>query len=314
MLKPRGDWIRTSALAAISGLIFGGTVLLPPPANLMGQGPGKPKSADVATHKSNLTGDIAIAIQLVEKDEFRTFLELYCPVELLRKLRQEDLVDRAAAVMASQPKTKVQLLILLKALMEQSPKFDKSGGMATLDVDPTAGGIEEVPGELKIPDAFNLTATGLGSDLNRVIADAIKLLETAEFGTFVDRVFPASELGRVQSSDARKGLLMTFQETPELAKTMIADLKQLQSVEPEMTENGTVATFSIPSSERSKRTIKFQKIGTNWRLFDDSPRVVTELSRQAKLKPGSTIKIIHMERVGGNWRFIELPILRMDAL
>ena len=55
----------------------------------------------------------------------------------------------------------------------------------------------------------------------------------------------------------------------------------------------------------------------HWRLSslprylpaDDVERVIVELNRQSKLKPRSSVIKIQMERVGGNWRLVELPPL-----
>ena len=42
-------------------------------------------------------------------------------------------------------------------------------------------------------------------------------------------------------------------------------------------------------------------------------RVIAELTRQSRLKPRSAVTTVLMERIGGNWRFIELPALRLDG-
>ncbi|MEI8381227.1 MAG: hypothetical protein WCJ09_13950 [Planctomycetota bacterium] len=312
MMKPLTGWKQACLLTAVSLTVFAAVFLLQPVDPVMGQLANSSKSLTAA--KSDLPGDIKLAIQLIEKKDFRTFLELYCPVEMLRKLRQQDLVDRAATVLASQPKTKAYLLALFNSLQVQTAKFDKSGGIATLEMDPKSPIPDEIPGELNIAEIFELKLTGLGSDLSRVITEATKLLEEPNVTEFVDRVFPASELARLQTPDSRQTLLLQFKETPEMAKSIVADLKILATIKPEISKDGKEATFSVLGGEPSiKREIKFQKVGNDWRLFDDSPRIATELTRQAKLVPGATSKVVQMERIGGNWRFIELPALRMDG-
>jgi hypothetical protein len=88
-------------------------------------------------------------------------------------------------------------------------------------------------------------------------------------------------------------------------------LRELRQMEPADRSKETVATFSIPSADKqSKRKIRFQLVDSHWRLYDDSPRVVKELTRQANLKPVSAIQVIPMERIGSNWRFIDLPLLQ----
>ena len=313
MSKPCDGWRRTGMQMAICRTLVSGCLLLTLTAVATGQGTPKPKPTAAAVQKPELAKDLEAAIQLIERNDFQTFIEQYCPVDMLRKLRQQDLVERAATVMANQPKTKPQLLAMLKALKEQSPAFDRSGGLATLQFDASAGNVEEIPGELNIPDTFGAKTTGLGNDLNHVIAEAAVLLEKGDFNTFIDSLFPASELARVHAPDTRQALLLQLKETPDLAKSMIADLNRLKGVTPELTEKGTVATFTISGTGTRKRVMKFQNVESHWRLFDDSPRVVTELTRQVKLRPGSAITVVQMERIGGNWRFIELPLLRVNG-
>lgn len=312
MMKSSNGYPWAGILTAISLATAGGMFLLQPPLTVLGQGESRAKTAN-ADARSALAGDLKRAIELVEKNEFRTFLELYCPVEMLRKLRQQDLVDRAATVLASQPKSRSQLLIVLNALKAPSGKFDKSGGMVTLEFDTSASGLaEEIPGELNIPETFDIKLNGFGSDLPRAIAESIKLLEAAEFATFVDRLYPASELARLQDPGAMQALLQQFKETPELARSIIADLQRIQPLKASISKDGKVATYTLSGGvPKTDRTIKFEKVGADWRLFDDSPRVVTELTRQAKMIPGSEIKVVQMEWIGGNWRFIELPSLRL---
>ena len=52
---------------------------------------------------------------------------------------------------------------------------------------------------------------------------------------------------------------------------MLADFKRMQAVKPELTEKGQVAIFKLAANkEQPARTIKLQKAGSDWRLFDDA--------------------------------------------
>ncbi len=339
MTRPRGEWRRAAIPLAIlvSGVI--GTATLITVSDLSGQGTGKPSSP--AAREPDLAADLDAAMRVIEQDDFATFLERYAPVDVLRRLRQQDLVDRAAKVMAGQPQTKQQLLAVLKALQKQSPKYDKSRGLATLEFDPLVHGVDSIPGELHLPATDELKFVGLGDDLNKVLAEAARLLAAGDFQKFVDGLFPASELARLQEPGAMQDLVQQFKvatdspktpptalkpvpnkpnsnapvvDAPSLLQALQADFKLLQTLTPELTDRGRVAVFRIDlKNQQPVRVIKFQKSGNDWRLFDNADRVTAELTRQAKLKPNSAVTTVQMERIGGNWRFIELPALGLGG-
>lgn len=327
-----GGHARLSLALVFSGVL--GIVALFSMTEINGQGPGKPKTSPAAANEPDLGKDLDDAIQILEKGDFRAFFERYAPVEVLRRLRQQDLVDQAAAVMSKQPQTSQQLLAILKALRKQTPTFDKSRGLATIQFDTAANGVEEVPGELHLPLTEDVKLVGLGGDLKKVLAEASKLLAAGEIQTFVERIFPASELARLQQPGALQDLVTQIkgatdttkppfaapafpgqpqgQEIPNLLQTLQADFQQLQNLKPttEQKDKVQVAIFRIESPDLPARVVKFQKVGADWRMFDDVGRVTAELSRQSKLKPRSAVTTVQMERIGGNWRFVELPALR----
>ena len=223
------------------------------------------------------------------------------------------MVDRAAGGMAERPQIKVQLLAVLRALKKQTPQFDKSRGLATLELDLLGPDIGAMSDELHIPDTAGLTLTSLPGDFPKVLSEAIRMLEAGELSSFVNRFFPPGEIARLKDADQRKALLQQLDETPEIRSAMLADFKRMQTLKPDLTADGKIAAFQFPAAEgQPARTVKLQKDVNNcWRLFDDAPRVAKELTRQAPLKPRGMVKAVQMERVGGNWRFIELPLLPM---
>lgn len=274
---------------------------------------GQAQTAVNSPREPYLMRDLDEAIRLVEKNEFKTFLERYAPVEVLRNLRQKDLVDQAATVMAEEVQTKYRLLIVLNALKKQTPRFDKTRGLATLDFDPTATNAAELHVDLRLPDPEGVKLAGLGGDPARVIAEAIRLLEAGDVATFAQKLFPATELARLNNESQMQTLVRQFQDQPELAKAMIANFKRMQSVKPELADGGQTAVFVLKAEPGVvPRTIKLQKVRGDWRLFDDSPRVSKEIRRQSQLKPGSSVTPVQLELIGGNWRFIEIPLFRLE--
>ena len=335
MTRTREQWYVTTLL--ISGSLIASMVVFLQ-GDLNGQnaansGAKKTKSSSVPTREPEIATDLDDAIRLLNESDFKTFFEKYAPVEILRRLRQQDLVERATTVMSSEPQTKRHLLSVLEALRKQTPVFDKSRGIATIQFETLGSGIVEISGELHLPATENLKLTGLGKDLNKVLAEATRLLAAGEVQAVVNGLFPASELARLQEPGAMQDLVQqlsvgpipskfapaqqtgrkAIQDTPPELKAWQADLRQLQSLSPELTDDGRLAIFRIESpGSLSVRIIKFQKTEAGWRLFDDVKRVTTELTRQSKLKPKAGIMTVQMERIGGNWRFIELPALQVD--
>src|SRR5262249_52992770 len=125
----------------------------------------KAKPANAAAEEPDLSADLDEAIRIVEAGQFQKFLERYAPVEILRQMRQQDVVQQAATMLAQQPQGKAQLLAILQALKKQTPRYDKSRGLATLEFDPLASGVPEAPVELNLPPAGDLKLAGLGDDL-----------------------------------------------------------------------------------------------------------------------------------------------------
>lgn len=297
--------------SALLALVLATALFENSPRDAHGQKKAKAKAAP-ENGVPELSVDLDEAIRLVEAGEFQSFLERYAPVEVLRRMRQEDIVERAAAMLAEAPEGKTQLAKMLRALRQITPRYDKSRGLATLEFDPFAAGVPEAAGDLHLPSGANLKLTGIGDDLPKALAEAVKLLEANKIADLAERFFPASEVARLREGDQMAALVQQFKDTPELSAAMLKELKLMQAVEPVITDKGQVAAFPFepPGGKRDvARVVKLQKGPGGWRLFDDAPRVSAELLRQSKLKPKSGVSEVQMELIGGNWRFVELPLL-----
>jgi hypothetical protein len=271
----------------------------------------KSKPAAAATEGPDLSADLDEAIRVVEGGQFQKFLELYAPVEILRQMRQQDVLQQASAMLAQQPQGKAQLLAVLQALKKQTPRYDKTKGLATFEFDPFASGFPESTVELDLPATGDLKLSGLGDDLPKVVTQATKLLEAGDVATFVEKLFPATELARLKQPEQMAALLQQFKDTPELQTSMLADFERMKATKAALTDKGQVAVFKlVAGKDLPERIVKMQKAGNHWRLFDDGSRVTTELARQSKLKPPGNVMSVQMELIGGNWRFVELPLFR----
>jgi hypothetical protein len=309
MTHPPGSSRRRIAVAVVA-IVSTGAALWHHASSSHGQAK-KSKPAAAAAEGPDLAADLDEAIRVVEAGQFQKFLELYAPVEILRQMRQQDVLQQAAAMLAQQPQGKAQLLAILQALKKQTPRYDKTRGLATFEFDPFASGVPQSPVELNLPSTADQKLSGLGDDLPKVLAQATKLLEAGDVATFVEKLFPATELARLNPPDQMAALLQQFKDTPELQTAMLADLRRMRLAKAELTEKGQVAVFKLAGEkDQPERIVKMQKAGNHWRLFDDGPRVTDELARQAKLKPPGNVMSVQMELIGGNWRFVELPLFR----
>lgn len=302
--------------------------------NLNAQVADNPAIRNVKTNSDkssapDIGSDLDGAIQVLDKSDFRTFYERYAPVELLRQLRQEEMLDEASEENASRVLLKAQLLMILRSIRKETPTYDKSHGLATYKFDPYANQAFKLDkSELHLPDTDNLKLVGLGGDLTKVIAQAAQLLDDGDIKAFVERTFPASELARLQTAELMQDLIHRINTVPvvpkpkrgqrapkpgdpaplSLRQAFQADFKRLQELKPELTDKGLVAVFRLDSpNKQPPRVIKFQKVGADWRFFDNAGRVASELSRQSKLKPSYSATTVQFELVGGNWRFVEIP-------
>lgn len=307
----RSNAVARTTLRSLVAIALAATLFWHAPHESYGQKKASEKTKTEADAPPDLSADLDEAIRLLQQGESQRFLERYAPVDLLRNLRRNEILERAAGDFGKNP-LKAQLIAVLRALKRQEPRYDKSGGLATLEFDPFGAGIPDTAQELRFPSGADLKLTGLGDDLAKALAAAVKLLETGKITDFAERFLPASEVARLREGDQMAALEQQFKDTPELSAAMLKELKQMQAAKPQLVEKGQVALFVFEPADKEgqePRTIKLQKASGGWRLYDDAPRVAAELLRQSKLKPASTIIQIEMELIGGNWRFVSLPVL-----
>ena len=320
----RRAWRLTKVPLAFALAIGIGILLWHTPSEIFGQAKAKGKPAKPEAAQPDIGEDIDEAIRQLEAGEFAAFIDRYAPVEFLREVRKRDQVAEVSRMLDSQPQAKITLLNVLKVLKKQKPQFDKSHGLATYQYDPTESGAPAVaPAELHIVDTSAETAklAGLGDDLPKVLTEAIRLLEAEKIADFAERIFPASEVIRLRGDGQMKSLVQQFKVAPDAAagaekpvdlrSAMIADFKRMQGAKPELDKSGALATYKLAAADKlPARTVKLQKVGRHWRLFDDSPRVANELQRQSKLKAPGAVETVILERLGGNWRLVAFPAMQ----
>lgn len=264
------------------------------------------------------------AIRTLDAEDYPRFVEHYYPVEELRMHRRLGNVDRLTAYVEKRDDFKRGLLQALRAARQHKPRFNESKTIATFEFD-VPGQEDHITARIvkEPPDPRQLELVGYGPDLDVVIEKAIATLERGDVATFIDRLFPASELALLHERKERQALADRIGANPAAVKQMIADLKAIKKQKAILKESDDVAialiergTVEIGDTVGTKRKLdlpsqrfKFQKVNGSWRLFDEGARAREELARLSKLTPKEfklTMTLV-FERFGDAWRIAELP-------
>jgi hypothetical protein len=329
---------RTLTLAAfvVTGLCCGRPALCGPsgPASFDSANPkvspsGSPKQAAPTPAQAEVQRTLNDAIAVVEAGDLVKFVQFYAPVELLRNLRDQ---GRLETLRSSPPDSRILLSLLRRfqngevrlerdgLVARVTPRRDKSDSPPKEDVD-APDPLAVVPS----PKLDKIKLVGYGSDLSQVLKSSLAALDTGELESFIDHVFPAGELGRLQAH-GKPQLVARLNKQRELFEQMRRDLKALGDATPEFNADKTVATFVLRTPTADKRlgdappelrTVKFQKVAGSWRFYDNSTPVREEIARQSRLLPPKlkysagmrteNPDVLVMEKLGSSWRLAALP-------
>jgi len=125
---------------------------------------------------------------------------------------------------------------------------------------------------------------GYGDDLSTVIQLAIADLEAQKYADFVQKIIPDSARCAMVSGESNGEVISQLHPESQLVVLMLADLKSLQTLEPEI--NGATAIYRLPPFTASggfpaaisspnaplprDREIRFSLMGGSWKFFDNS--------------------------------------------
>lgn len=184
--------------------------------------------------------------------------------------------------------------------------------------------------------------TGYGGDLKAAIRKAVADLEAGNVEAYLRNMLPVIELRLNDVNDLVKRINAAKatekrggddrdikkaigkpddskkdaadKKTNPLVQRMIADLKALDKLEPKMESDGSVAVFEkpftgpgVPKKKKGPpptQTLKFQKDGGNWRLYDNTT-AMRKAAQGMSRKIASTSETMYMEKLGTSWRFTD---------
>lgn len=233
---------------------------------------------------------------LLDSGRNREFLVRYAPLDDLRALKRAEIEKTALPTV---PRKRV--LAALDQLSGETPKVHGEGWIAEFRVE----------SEVEISE---VTPTkGYGSDLNEAIGSAISDLESGHYDQFVEKMIPESAKLHLLNGDTDQTVLAALDDESPLVLMMLADLKELQKLTPEI--HNDTAVFRLPPSgaieglpapirstrsfQPADREIRFSLIAGSWRFYDNSS--------DAAVTSGTAVYQLTFERVGRTWRLAQWP-------
>ena len=300
---------RSGCLRPAVPITVAGAVLLS--ATIAGAQPGKP-GAGPATPRKEVVAAIDDAVGTLGDPDYRQFIEHYAPVQFLQMVRrQPGGVNGFADRISRDKRAAGQFQELVKRLRKASkaqPVFNDEKTIARFDF------ILEPARKLKPEDLpFGKIAKkkvplkGYGGDLPSAVDKARAALESGDLAAYLSRMLPESDLQVDDVATLEKRL----KSSPAVVKQMIADLKLLKTQKPKLEQKGTVAVFRIRRKQAAEpgrkrgvklpdRIFKFQKVGGNWRLYDNTRGLRAAASKFGEIP--AVRETLVMEKFRDHWR------------
>jgi hypothetical protein len=262
------------------------------------------------------------AIAALEGGDIARYFEAYGPVDQFRSLRDS---GRLKSIRLSFTATQ-SLIASLKPFRNGEIRVDRDGLLARVtplaDNPDKAGAEPEEPNPLAAvasPQDDKVALVGYGDDLSQVLKAGLAALESGEIESFIDHLFPAGELGRLEANNGKTKLVARLKKQPELIEQMRRDLKAGLEAPTQFNAAKTLASITLPPAADdpvpAPRIVKFQKLAGSWRFFDNSTPLREEMVRQSRLlspklsypvSPGDVHELL-LEKIGSDWRILRMP-------
>ena len=98
--------------------------------------------------------------------------------------------------------------------------------------------------------------------LPTAIAEAIRLLEAKQHVEFVKMFVPPERLK--ERAGTPESLAKFAEAFAQRGARMLAALKEIQKMKPQMDQGDTIATYTLSPQEGAPPSLRFQKIGKFW--------------------------------------------------
>jgi len=259
------------------------------------------------------------AVELLEQKNYNRFINYYFPVDQLRQVRKSTGYTRAIFQLIRTPQAVNRWRMLLQAGVNADIVIHPRGYEARIEVDvkPADPQAEEPADGPLEPELAQVEIVGFGSELKPAIQSAIAALESKDYQTLVSHMFPISQLSRMQPLDDNAPILQRLKAHPEMSAAMLADFQHIRDQAPALNADKSVATYRIPGTTvpitrqrkmtTPDRTVRLQKTGEHWRLFDSAAAYHQQIAQQYSNGPTELRATLVLEKFGDQWRLQELP-------
>ncbi len=251
--------------------------------------------------ESQFQADLDDAISLLEKEDYKLFIERYFPIEALREIRKDTQLNTFLAFLKQSPELRKSFLTRFKAMKTGKLMFrdDDKTMLAVLMTD--ASGVPKHDFGLRNPDNEKIPSyPGFPGDVKTALEGAVKALEAGEHEKFIENMFPDSEIHVTVNQDRQEALMARLKAHPQMVEKMVEDLKALQKLDPKLNAEGSKATFVLNPGTKAERTVVLEKSGT-WK-FADTAKAIRKAMYQQSLKTNPDYKTSKWERIRDHWR------------
>lgn len=261
------------------------------------------------------------SISSLEEGDITTFYESCAPEAELDAMRNRGILKSERVPFL--PKEAQQWLSTLKGFQEITPNVDLDGTTAEFSLAPVVesnSSEEEAPA--KRPQIEAQAGAGFGDEIQVVLASAIAALEARDQAGFVEKIYPAGELLRLELDGQKKSLLERLQKENKLVQQMVSDLRECQKTIPSYSADRSVVTFEVEVLEPldhnllasrmywiygppPSKVFKFQMSGGSWRFYDHTLEQLREIQRQSSLDlpfDSDDSPKIRFKKVNDQWR------------
>lgn len=272
---------------------------------------------DVLSREDALQADLVEAIQMLDADQLEMLLYDFMPEEFTKQMRQQSI--RFYGRNSPQPPQQMllpkpmanQLTSQLKAAQSGKITWNRDKSLAWIQF--TTEPIEVVPAEKPgyVPETSSSTdsVSGLGAQVDEVLAKAIELLESKRFDEFALGMLPIEQANALRNQEAMDRWVNRLKQHPKMVDAMIRDLKAAQAGR--VWESSSRDSVGIENKSAGIE-LQLKKVAGSWRLSGMNPDQQMEYKKFANAEIAASIipaqnGTLVLKYTEGRWRLMAMP-------
>jgi hypothetical protein len=253
-------------------------------------------------------------VRKLSKGEYQDFMHQHFPIdEYVRRLRSGQPVD---VPLRAIPQF-IQIAATLGKLQDGDAKIDPTGRVVSFKAkdDAQTASVIESPYSKKPDDVPSYEG-----DLPKVIAAALKDLESKAYEDCMSRLIPPSTIHMMKTDGRWDGMIESLSPESPTIQAMVSDLTAIAGEKPSI--DGDTAEYRQPrvihvvggrnqvqEKNAGERLIRFSKINGAWRFYDNNSTSLKELDAalRREVKGEFSEDQLVVEKIGSDWRLLQVP-------